>query len=145
MLKTWYISNNIILSISKKKIFFFFWFIKLIWLFECLILTILTLTKCLQSLLRDSSLSVILITEKSPFQVVSVRLKMSKDNFFWDTQYCLVQFLPPLSCLSWSLSLRSPHHPSSFAVPSSFLHLAFSSSFSFILCLSSLYSFVQLF
>ena len=35
-----------------------------------------------QNLLRDSPLFVIFITEKFPFQVVSIMLKMSKDNFF---------------------------------------------------------------
>ena len=57
------------------------------WLFECQILTILAMTKCLQNLLRDSSLSVIFIIKKFPFYVVLIMLKMSKDNFFRDTQY----------------------------------------------------------
>ena len=61
-----------------KKIFFFFLFIQLIWLFECL-----------QNLFKYSSLCVISITKKSLFQVVWIMLKMSKDNFFWDTQYKL--------------------------------------------------------
>ena len=47
-----------------KKIFFLLGFLRLIWPFECLILTILTLTKCLQNLLRDSTLSVISIAKK---------------------------------------------------------------------------------
>ena len=46
-----------------KKIFFSFWFIQLIWPFKCSILTILTLTKCLQILLKDSILSVISIAK----------------------------------------------------------------------------------
>ena len=44
-----------------KKIFFKYCFIKLIWPFECLILT---LTKCLQNLLRDSTLYVIFTVKK---------------------------------------------------------------------------------
>ena len=70
-----------------KKYFLFFLFILLLQLFKCLISKILTLTKCLQNLFKDSSLSVIPVTKKSPFQVVWIMLKMSKDNFFWDTQY----------------------------------------------------------
>ena len=77
-----------------KKIFFFFLFIQLIWLFECLILT---LTKCLQNLFKDSSLSVISITKKSPFQVVWIMLKMSKDNFFGTPN---IEWLMSFYCLS---------------------------------------------
>ena len=55
---------------------------QLIWLFKHLILIILTLTKCLQNLLRDSTLSVISIAKNFLFQVVSMILKMSIIYFF---------------------------------------------------------------
>ena len=66
-LKIWYMWNNIMVFLFAKKIFFFFWFIWLVWPYKCLILTILTMTKCLQNLLRDSTLSVISIAKKFLF------------------------------------------------------------------------------
>ena len=87
-----------------KNIFFFFLSIQLIWLFEYLILTILILTKHLQNLFKDSSLSVIFIRKKSLFQVVWIMLKMSKDNFFWDTQYnkLMIHFPMSLGVSKWA-------------------------------------------
>ena len=69
------------------KIFLLFWFIQLIWPSKCLILTILTLAKCLQNLLRDSTWSVISIAKKFLFKVVSMMLKMPIVTFFWITLY----------------------------------------------------------
>ena len=59
----------------------------LIWPFECLILTILTLTKSLQNLLRDSILPVIFTVKKSILYVVLIMLKMPKETFFLTTLY----------------------------------------------------------
>ena len=65
-----------------KKIFFQYCFIYLIWLFECLILTILTLTKSLQNLPRDSILPVVFTVKNSISYVVFIMLKMPKETFF---------------------------------------------------------------
>ena len=56
-------------------------------------LTILTLTKCLQNLLRDSTLSVISIAKKILFKVVSMMLKMLIVTFFLTTLYLCVLVL----------------------------------------------------
>ena len=72
-----------------KKLFFLYCFIQLIWPFECLILTILTLTKSLQNLLRDSILPVIITEKKSISQVVLIMLKMPIETFFLTTLYMI--------------------------------------------------------
>ena len=58
--------------------------------FECLVLTILTLTKYLQNLLRESALSEVSAANKILFQVVLIMLKMPSKTFLWMTCY---QFL----------------------------------------------------
>ena len=88
-----------------KKIFFLFRFIQLIWPSKCLILTILTLAKCLQNLLRDSTWSVISIAKKFLFKVVSMMLKMPIVTFFFlTTLYILIVHRMVSKCLFSTIS-----------------------------------------
>jgi len=62
----------------------------LIWPFQCLILTVLTMTKYLENLLRDSTLPFISFAKKFLSQAVLMILKIPNKTFFWFTRYKVV-------------------------------------------------------
>ena len=70
------------ISFYEKKIFYssFLWLTRP---FECQILTILALTKCLQILLKDSTLSIISITKKISSLGCIDTAENGKRHFFW--------------------------------------------------------------
>ena len=95
-----------------KKIFLIFLFIWLIGPFECLILTILTSTKCVQNLFRESTLSVISIIKKISILGFLDNAENIKRQFFLDTRYQVVTWSKnPLSFLF--LPAKLTHQPNS--------------------------------
>ena len=64
-----------------------FGFSQQIWHYQCLIFMILIVTKYLENLLRESSLSQYSIAKIFLFQAIQIILKCLFNNFFWMTPY----------------------------------------------------------
>ena len=73
------------------KIFFKSWLVSLIWPFECLILMILTMTKCHENSLEDSPLSLLSLVKSFSFLETNRVLKLPNETFLRITR-CLLSY-----------------------------------------------------
>jgi len=87
------------------KIIFKSWFFWLIWPFECLILMFLTMAKYHENLLKDSTLSLLLIVKFFSSLKTKMILKTPNETFLRITRYKLCIVGHPFTCPSHSMKL----------------------------------------